>query len=230
MKPVDARSTAVGAARNCAAGQQSLLETLLPPPRCSLVPPEPAEDRSRPGSLAAHCRPTASGSRSASARASIWCGRPSSIRDVGLIGCEPYINGVAKCLAHIERDGRRQRAAVHRRCAAGDGGAAAASLSRAFVLFPDPWPKTRHHKRRFVQRETLDVLARLDEARRRAAAGDRRSELPAVDGRARLHAIRRSNGWPNARPTGATGRRTGRRHATSEEDAGTPSSCVGVVR
>ncbi len=35
------------------------------------------------------------------------------------------------------------------------------SLSRAFVLFPDPWPKTRHHKRRFVQRDTLDVLARL---------------------------------------------------------------------
>jgi tRNA (guanine-N7-)-methyltransferase len=30
-----------------------------------------------------------------------------------------------------------------------------------FVLFPDPWPKTRHHKRRFVQRDTLDVLARL---------------------------------------------------------------------
>ena len=32
---------------------------------------------------------------------------------------------------------------------------------RVFVLFPDPWPKTRHHKRRFVQRETLDRLAEL---------------------------------------------------------------------
>jgi tRNA (guanine-N7-)-methyltransferase len=30
-----------------------------------------------------------------------------------------------------------------------------------FLLFPDPWPKTRHHKRRFVQMETLDVLARV---------------------------------------------------------------------
>ena len=29
------------------------------------------------------------------------------------------------------------------------------------MLFPDPWPKTRHHKRRFVQRSNLDVLARL---------------------------------------------------------------------
>jgi tRNA (guanine-N7-)-methyltransferase len=37
----------------------------------------------------------------------------------------------------------------------------ARSLSRVFVLFPDPWPKARHHKRRFVQHETLDRLAEL---------------------------------------------------------------------
>jgi tRNA (guanine-N7-)-methyltransferase len=36
-----------------------------------------------------------------------------------------------------------------------------ASLSRVFLLFPDPWPKTRHHKRRFIQMETLNVLARV---------------------------------------------------------------------
>jgi tRNA (guanine-N7-)-methyltransferase len=81
--------------------------------------------------------------------------------DVGLIGCEPFINGVAKCLAHIERtgvsnvrlftdDARLLMAALPDQ-----------SLSRAFILFPDPWPKTRHHKRRFVERATLDVLARL---------------------------------------------------------------------
>ena len=81
--------------------------------------------------------------------------------NVGLIGCEPYINGVAKCLAHIERtgvsnirlftdDARFVMQALPPGC-----------LSRAFVLFPDPWPKTRHHKRRFVQRSNLDVLARL---------------------------------------------------------------------
>ena len=81
--------------------------------------------------------------------------------DVGLIGCEPYLNGVAKCLAHIERtgagnirlftdDARLVMAALPDR-----------SLGRVFVLFPDPWPKTRHHKRRFVQRETLDRLAEL---------------------------------------------------------------------
>ena len=36
-----------------------------------------------------------------------------------------------------------------------------ASLGRVFILFPDPWPKTRHHKRRFIQTEMLDALARV---------------------------------------------------------------------
>lgn len=36
-----------------------------------------------------------------------------------------------------------------------------ASLGRVFILFPDPWPKTRHHKRRFIQTDTLDALARV---------------------------------------------------------------------
>jgi tRNA (guanine-N7-)-methyltransferase len=80
---------------------------------------------------------------------------------VGLIGCEPYLNGIARCLAQIERarvsnvrlfadDARLLMTALPPR-----------SLGRAFILFPDPWPKARHHKRRFVQRETLDRLAKL---------------------------------------------------------------------
>ncbi len=36
-----------------------------------------------------------------------------------------------------------------------------ASLGRVMILFPDPWPKTRHAKRRFIQMETLDALARV---------------------------------------------------------------------
>jgi len=106
---------------------------------------------------------------------------------VGLIGCEPYLNGVAKCLAHIERTGVKNI-----RLFADDARFVMAalpprSLSRAFVLFPDPWPKTRHHKRRFVQRETLDTLAGLMIPGSGASARDRRSELPALDGRACLH-------------------------------------------
>jgi tRNA (guanine-N7-)-methyltransferase len=81
--------------------------------------------------------------------------------DVMLLGCEPFINGVAKCLAHIERtgvtnvrlfndDARLLMAALPER-----------SLSRVFILFPDPWPKTRHHKRRFMQMDTFDQLERV---------------------------------------------------------------------
>jgi tRNA (guanine-N7-)-methyltransferase len=81
--------------------------------------------------------------------------------DVGLIGCEPYLNGVARCLAHLARAG-----VTNVRLFTNDARLVMAalpgqSLSRAFVLFPDPWPKTRHHKRRFVQRDTLDMLACL---------------------------------------------------------------------
>src|SRR5215468_5888397 len=140
-------------------GQQSLLDTLLP--RLALAVPEaPAKI-----DLAAQF-----GGRVPSAGVWLEVGfgagehlvwQAEQHPDIGLIGCEPYMNGVAKCLAHIERtgvsnvrlftdDARLVMAALPDR-----------SLSRAFVLFPDPWPKTRHHKRRFVARENLDVFARL---------------------------------------------------------------------
>ena len=81
--------------------------------------------------------------------------------DIGLIGAEPYETGVAKLLTKLannpqnnvriyEGDGRDIIAALPD-----------ASLSRFFLLFPDPWPKTRHHKRRFLQIEMLDELARV---------------------------------------------------------------------
>jgi len=80
---------------------------------------------------------------------------------IGLIGAEPYEAGVAKLLSKIagdtppnirihEGDARDIIAALPN-----------ASLARVFILFPDPWPKTRHHKRRFVQMELLDGLARV---------------------------------------------------------------------
>jgi len=81
--------------------------------------------------------------------------------NVGLIGCEPYINGVAKCLAHIERTGVSNVRLFTDDARFVMQALPPQSLSRAFVLFPDPWPKTRHHKRRFVQRSNLDILARL---------------------------------------------------------------------
>jgi tRNA (guanine-N7-)-methyltransferase len=80
---------------------------------------------------------------------------------VGIIGAEPYISGTAKLLGKLERDPADNvrlyeddaRDIIE---ALPDG-----SIGRVFILFPDPWPKTRHHKRRFLQMETLDALARV---------------------------------------------------------------------
>lgn len=81
--------------------------------------------------------------------------------DVGLIGCEVFRNGIASLLGHVQA-----RALGNVRIfpedvrlllpALPDG-----ALGRVFVLFPDPWPKTRHAYRRFISPDTLDVLARV---------------------------------------------------------------------
>ena len=87
-------------------------------------------------------------------------------RGVGFIGCEPYVNGVAKLLASMERLDREDPPTRNIRIFPDDGRSLLAALpshsvERAFLLFPDPWPKKRHQKRRFVCRETLDQLARV---------------------------------------------------------------------
>lgn len=138
------------------AGQEALLDTLLPRLLVE-VPPEPQMI-----DLAA----LFGGARDVWLEVGFGAGehlvwQAEHHPDVGLIGCEPYINGVAKCLAHIERTG-----VTNVRLFTDDArfvmqALPPQSLGRAFVLFPDPWPKTRHHKRRFVQRSNLDVLARL---------------------------------------------------------------------
>ncbi|MBT9384615.1 tRNA (guanine(46)-N(7))-methyltransferase TrmB [Pseudooceanicola sp. CBS1P-1] len=80
--------------------------------------------------------------------------------DVGIIGAEPYINGVAMLLGKI-REAGVSNLAVHPGDARDlfdvlpDG-----CLSRAFLLYPDPWPKKRHHRRRFVTPDHLEPLSR----------------------------------------------------------------------
>jgi len=80
---------------------------------------------------------------------------------VGIIGAEPYVSGVAKLLSKLA-----PASVPHLRLYTEDASDIIealpdASLGRVFVLFPDPWPKTRHHKRRFIQMATLDHLARV---------------------------------------------------------------------
>ena len=92
--------------------------------------------------------------------------------EVGLIGAEPFINGVAKLLSRIDSrtsslspaggEGILGRIRLH----AGDArdiidALPDGSLGKVMILFPDPWPKTRHRKRRFIQSEMLDALARV---------------------------------------------------------------------
>lgn len=81
--------------------------------------------------------------------------------DIGFIGCEPFINGVAKLLAAVERDALNNIRLYTDDARAVLRALAPESVDRAFILFPDPWPKTRHHKRRIVNPDVLDELARL---------------------------------------------------------------------
>ena len=81
--------------------------------------------------------------------------------DVGFIGAEPYINGVAMLLGKL-RQAESQNISIH----PGDvrdlfDVLPERSVARAFLLYPDPWPKKRHHRRRFVTPEHLEPLARV---------------------------------------------------------------------
>ena len=79
---------------------------------------------------------------------------------VGFLGCEPFLNGVAKLVSQIHG-----RDLANIRILNDDARfllerLAPASIARAFILYPDPWPKKRHNKRRFINLETLGFLAR----------------------------------------------------------------------
>lgn len=80
--------------------------------------------------------------------------------EAGLIGCEPFIEGMAKLLTQVDADGLgnvRLRMDDARPLI---DGLAPGSLSRVFIMFPDPWPKKRQQKRRLIQPDFLDSLHR----------------------------------------------------------------------
>jgi tRNA (guanine-N7-)-methyltransferase len=136
--------------------QSELIETLLPRLRLDLDSPALAQ----PSQL--FCEPVAD----------VWleigfgggehlAWQAKAQPEVGFIGCEAYVNGIAKLLAAIEAeslwnirihdgDARELLARLGER-----------TIGRVFLLFPDPWPKRRHHKRRIVTAETLAALHRI---------------------------------------------------------------------
>lgn len=81
--------------------------------------------------------------------------------NLGIMGCEPFLNGISGLVDHVDQknlknvrifteDARLLMDHLPDQC-----------LGRAFILFPDPWPKARHYKRRFVGPGNIAVLARL---------------------------------------------------------------------
>jgi tRNA (guanine-N7-)-methyltransferase len=88
-------------------------------------------------------------------------GQAAAHPDVLFLGGEPFVNGLGACLAHID-----DAALTNVRLWAGDVRALMAllpdaSIDRFYILFPDPWPKTRHRKRRLIQPDFITEAARL---------------------------------------------------------------------
>ena len=95
--------------------------------------------------------------------------------EIGFIGCEVFEDGIVRLLGEVARRG------LGNICLFADdarlllAALPPSSIGRVFILFPDPWPKRRHHKRRLVAPATLDLLADVmsDGAELRLATDDR---------------------------------------------------------
>jgi len=132
--------------------QAAFMETLLPQIRCPATPFDPRA--LKPDAAEVWLEIGFGGGEHMAEQAAR---RP----DVLVIGAEPFLNGVASAVRHVgERELDNVR--IH------DGDVRDliarlpdASIARVFILFPDPWPKARHHKRRLVQPELLADLARV---------------------------------------------------------------------
>jgi tRNA (guanine-N7-)-methyltransferase len=132
--------------------QAALMETLLPAIRAPLAPFEPEALMAEATEVWLEI-----GFGGGEHMAAQAARRP----DVLVIGAEPFQNGVASALRHLDEQ-QLSNVRIH------DGDAREllarlpdARLDRVFILFPDPWPKARHHKRRLVQSDLVVELARV---------------------------------------------------------------------
>ena len=132
--------------------QAALMETLLPTLR---VPQAPFDPRAlMPGAAEVWLEIGFGGGEH-------MAGQAERRRDVLILGAEPFLNGVASGLRHLD-----ERGLTNVRLQDGDARELIAhlpdaALERVFILFPDPWPKARHHKRRLITPDTLAALARV---------------------------------------------------------------------
>jgi tRNA (guanine-N7-)-methyltransferase len=136
-------------------GRQALLDEMLPrlriePPASGVLDPETLFDP----------RPQALWLEIGFGAGEHLAAQAARHPELGFIGCEPYVNGVVALLARA-----REAGLANLRILPGDARPllerlAPATIARAFVLFPDPWPKRRHRKRRLVRGAFLDLVAR----------------------------------------------------------------------
>ncbi len=82
-------------------------------------------------------------------------------KDVHLIGCEPFLNGVSYCVQDIREADLTNISIWPDDARIILNHLPDNSIERLFILHPDPWPKKRHHKRRFIQQDTLSDFARV---------------------------------------------------------------------
>ncbi|MBW8637937.1 tRNA (guanine(46)-N(7))-methyltransferase TrmB [Hoeflea sp. WL0058] len=81
--------------------------------------------------------------------------------ETGFIGVEPFVNGMAKCAAALAEEPLRNVRLFDEEAALLLDWLPENSVDHVDLLYPDPWPKKRHWKRRFVNEESLDRLARV---------------------------------------------------------------------
>ena len=200
--PTGRSSTAAGTAGDCAAGQRTLLAELLPA----------ARDRVCQSAACVSIRSLCFDRGTAAVWLEIGFGGGEHLAaqaahhpDIGLIGASLSSTALPDCWRTVERSGNWTMCvfstddappAARRACPT--------PASRGhFMLFPDPWPKARHHKRRFVDLRRAGALWPASCRRRRAAPGQRRSGLTSRGCLSSLPAARTSSGWRVARRTGA---------------------------
>lgn len=141
--------------RGLSARQQGLIDTLLP----QLQVPDAPDGSLDPAGLFGDAR-------------DVWLeigfgggehlvGQAGLHPDTGFIGCEPFIEGMAKALTGIEGQGLKNVRLVMDDARPVMASLKDESIARAFILFPDPWPRKRQQKRRLIQPEFLSVLHRI---------------------------------------------------------------------
>jgi tRNA (guanine-N7-)-methyltransferase len=134
-------------------GQEELLETLLPRLR---VPADAPVDVAAllPGSRSVTLEIGFGGGEHLAAQA-------RAHRDTGFIGCEPFVNGMAKLLAVVDAEGLSNVRLWDRDATELLPLLPAGAIDTVYLLYPDPWPKRRQRKRRFISDEGLRALARI---------------------------------------------------------------------